>query len=395
MRCPIRKLSSPKKFPTWSLRRTSFTKTLTQVQQRHAAPRCRQANPFAASDEKKPVEQKPESALDLLAKKKASEKEESPGLLSSLWPFGGDKAKNEKKTPDGKNSQLVASVDDSLKGKGVDANLQTTSLNPPAADLASIAQPAPVQKSDTNKLLGDIDANLKKGGTSVGSLPAPPEPAEVFRNPAAAQAIVTAAKPEELRSPTTSGLLSSIDQKLKNQGVEPAKLDLPPVATIQNAPRQEAPKRVELDSKLTMEKGPLFLTPAEIPSHENAPTPQAPALAEEKKAAPTEKASAEPANRDFARNLVKGPTQLQAQAPTQKPADAKKPDEENKGVLDQLESKTSIRSVKRSIRSAGSLTRIVRGSGFKVQRFRPRFRVIPSTPTVARVLAARESCCRA
>ena len=108
------------------------------------------------------------------------------------------------------------------------------------------------------------------------------------------------------------------------------------MATIQNAPRQEAPKRVELDSKLALEKGPLFLTPAEIPSHEKRADAAGTGLGRGKESGSDRQASAEPANRDFARNLVKGPTQLQAQAPTQKPADAKKPDEENKGVLDQL-----------------------------------------------------------
>ena len=300
-------------------------------------------NPFAPSDDKPPEAKKSESALDLLAKKTAREKEESPGLLSSLWPFGGDKAPDKKKTPDGKNSQLVASVDDSLKAKGVDAKLQTASPKAPAGgDLASIAQPTVVQKSDTGKLLGDIDANLKKGGKSVGDLPPPPEPAEVFRNPAAAQAIVAAAQPEEPKSAASSGLLSSIDQKLKSQGVEPAKFALAPVEGKSSAPQQEAPRKIELEPKLVMEKGPLFLTPGEIPSQER--TPQ-----EEKKIAPPENA-AEPASREFARSLVKGPTQLQAQASTQKPAEPKKAasgDEENKGAFDQI--KQDIESIGKAL----------------------------------------------
>ena len=312
-------------------------------------------NPFAPSDDKKPAAPiKTESALDLLTKKKPTESTESPGFFASLWPFGGDKPKTVTKTPDGQNSQFVAGVDDSLKGKGIDSNLQTASLKPPTGDMAVIAATPQVQTSDTSKLLGDIDANLKKGGTTVGDLPAPPEAAPVFRNPAAAQVIVasTTSKVEEPKGAASSDFLSSIDQKLKSQGVEPAKLELPTAESIQNAPKQAAPQKVELEPKLAPEKRPLFLTPGEISTQEKPAAPQQaaaedrawPKLAmdnkplfltpgeissQEKPAAPqtptgrvnlapAEKIT-EPAGRDFARNLVKGPIQIQARRQRRNP----------------------------------------------------------------------------
>jgi len=56
-------------------------------------------NPFSSSDEKK----KPETATELLAKKDTEKKEETPGVLGSLWsginPFGGQNSTTAK-TPD-------------------------------------------------------------------------------------------------------------------------------------------------------------------------------------------------------------------------------------------------------------------------------------------------------
>lgn len=297
-------------------------------------------NPFSSSDDgkKKVEDKKPESAIELMAKRKAAEKE-SPGMLSRLWPFGSDEKKDAKKVADGKNVQLVDQVDKNLQGKGVDAKVQTAALNAPASDVAKVAGAPRAQPSDTSKLLGDIDANLKKSGASANQLPAPPEAAPVFRNPVAAQAAVASATKaaEQPKSAGASGLLGSIDQKLKGQGLEPAKFE--PAPQIKPDPsRQDAPRRVELEPRLPAEKGPLFLAPTQLPAQEKAALAQTP-IPDEKKAAVAELKPSEPASREFARSLVKGPTLTPAaQVASQKPAPTKPPaaGEESKGAFDQL-----------------------------------------------------------
>lgn len=300
-------------------------------------------NPFSSSDDgkKKVEEKKPESAIDLMAKRKAAEKE-SPGMLSRLWPFGSDEKNDTKKQKpaDGKSTQLVDQVDKNLQGKGVDSKVQTAALRAPASDIAKLAGAPRAQPSDTSKLLGDIDANLKKSGASTNQLPAPPEAAPVFRNPVAAQAAVASATKaaEQPKSPGASGLLGSIDQKLKGQGLEPAKFEPAPQIKPDTS-RQAAPKTVELEPKLPQEKGPLFLAPGVIPAQEKATLAQTP-TPDEKKAAAAELKPVEPASREFARSLVKGPTLAPAaQVANQKPAAAKSPasgGEESKGAFDQL-----------------------------------------------------------
>jgi len=309
-------------------------------------------NPFSSSDDgnKKVEEKKPESAIDLLAKRKAAEKE-SPGMLSRLWPFGSDEKKETKKTPDANNTQLVDQVDKNLQGKGVDAKIQTAALSAPANDIAKIAQAPRQQPSDTSKLVGDIDASLKKSGAPVNQLPAPPEAAPVFRNPAAAQAAVASATKaaEAPKSAGASSLLGNIDQKLKSQGVESAKFEPPPQIKPDTA-RQDTPRRVELEPKIPLEKGPLFLTPAQVPAQDKAALAQTPAT-DERKGALAEQKPTEPSGRDFARSLVKGPS-LVTQAPpaNQKPAETKPAasrGEESKGAFDQL--KQDIDSIGRAL----------------------------------------------
>lgn len=315
-------------------------------------------NPFSSSDsQKKKDEQKPETGIDIVAKKNAAEKQESPGVLGTMWsginPFASGNTTDQKKNGSTNNngqlvanqSQLVNQIDDSLKAKGIDSQTQMASLKAPPAEMPKVEEPPP-QTMDTEKLLGDIDANLKKGGKNAAELPAPPEAAEVFRNPAAAQAIVASAsgKAPEPASVTDSGLLSSIDQKLKSQGVEPSKFELPPIAseTKQNTPPQ--PKQVSLDSKITVEKGPLFLSSSGLSSsviqtQQKADGPQEPAK-EEKKLESSDDKPQEPAVREIPRVLVKGPSQPQPVSTAAKPPEQKKAalpdDEENKGVVDYL-----------------------------------------------------------
>jgi outer membrane protein assembly factor BamD len=305
-------------------------------------------NPFGSSgDDKK----KPEGATEVATKKDASDKQESPGIVASLWnsanPFGGQDAKATPTKATGKNDlqvnrndQLVNQIDDSLKQKGIDSQTQTASLKPPASALPKDdGATAPPQTMDTGKLLGDIDANLKKSGKNVEALPEPPEAHPAFKDPATAQAVAAKTKatpePQPQQDVASSGLLSSIDQKLKSQGLEPSKLEVPP--TPDQSSRQEPVKKVELEPKVAVEKGPLFLPSTEVRVQEKSAsleTSTGPAAKPE----PTPTQPAPTGNQEFPRVLVQGPTQLQ---PAVKTAEQRKPlpgQEEEKGVFDQLKS---------------------------------------------------------
>jgi outer membrane protein assembly factor BamD len=299
-------------------------------------------NPFSSSgNEKKKDEEQPQSALDVLAKKSKAPKTESKGSFSALWPFGGNDSKPATETA-GKNDGLVARVDYTLKQQGIDANSQTAALKTPAVDLPNVDDLQPKPVADNAKLLEQIDANLKKENKSPGELPPPPEMAEVFKDGEAARAAIARAQPktEGERNAATSGLLSSIDQKLKGQGVEPGKFEPAPVITETTATAKPAaaPKEVNLEPKRLAEKGPLFLSPAEAPAIEKSSSETT-----QNENAKTEAANKpeEPTTREIPKAaLVRGPQQPATAAPAAKPAEQKKPsgnlEEENKGTFDQL-----------------------------------------------------------
>jgi len=118
--------------------------------------------------------------------------------------------------------------------------------------------------------------------------------------------------------------------------VGPAGFEPPPAAPVgsnETKVKNEPQKKVEIEPKLVLEKGPLFLNPEETQGLTGT-TPEP--LNQEKKAESTEK---EPATRNISKALVKGPTQPQA-APAAKQEEEKKTvpgqDPENKGVFDQI-----------------------------------------------------------
>jgi hypothetical protein len=173
---------------------------------------------------------------------------------------------------------------------------------------------------------------LTKGGKNVGELPPPPEPAEAFKDIAATQArIAKATQGQAAQESQTGEVLSSIDQKLKARGVEPSRFEKPPTAEELKAASAQKPKNVELEPKLALEKGPLFLSPSEASAQDKVAPNQA---------GKTPDSSAEGAKEESpSRVLVKGPVQTQATVGA-KPAEPKSPssnqDEEPKGVLDQI-----------------------------------------------------------
>ncbi len=297
-------------------------------------------NPFSSSGSEKTEENKPESAVELLAKKNQAQKSESGGFLSSLWPFGSSQdnkvSKESARGGDGNAAKVLNQVDETLKQKGIDSAARQT-VKAPQADLPKVeAVVAP--KTDTVALLSSIDANLKKSGKDPDALPSAPEAAAAFRDVATTQEVIAKATQsnQTTQNVQSSAILNSIDQKLKAQGVEPAKLDKPPTAAEVKAAAQKAPaKNVELEPKLALEKGPLFLNPAELPQTEK------PASAQE-----VMKPESKPDNNPESdkqlpnRILVKGPVQAPPAAPTAKPTEAKKtatvPDDESKGAFEQI-----------------------------------------------------------
>jgi outer membrane protein assembly factor BamD len=281
-------------------------------------------NPFSSSgNEKKKEEEKPESAVVLLAKNSKAPKTDSKATTETA----------------GKNDDLVGRVDATLKQQGIDARSQTAALKPPAIDLPKVDDLQPKPQVDNAKLLEQIDSNLKKENKNPAALPPPPEMAEVFKDGEAARAAIARAQPqpktEGERSAATSSLLSSIDQKLKGQGVEPGKFEPAPVITETTATPAAAQKEINLEPKRLGEKGPLFLSPAEAPAIEKSTSEST--QRENTKPEAANKPE-EPATREIPRAvLVRGPQQP---APEAKPAEQKKPsampDDEAKHALDQL-----------------------------------------------------------
>ena len=282
-------------------------------------------NPFSSSDEPK------ESATELLVRRKEAEKESS-GIFASLWPFGKQSSSSNSKPS--QNTGLVGNIDDSLKQRGIDTAGQAN-LTPPVANLPKNDE-APPQTMDTGVLLGSIDSTLQKGGKNP-ELPPAPEASAAFKDPAAAQqATVKTTTPAQ--SPASSGLLSSIDQKLKSQGVEPSRFELPPspAEVTESAVKNTPPAKVELEPKVSAGKGPLFLAPAELPSK---PTSDRVDDADTSNAKPGVAETPQPASKEAPRSLVRGPIESQpANRPTS-PAEQKKAapsEEETKGLFDYL-----------------------------------------------------------
>ena len=289
-------------------------------------------NPFSSSDNGRKEEPKGDSTTELLAQRnQAQKKEESSGILASLWPFPGKDSKTTPASTDPKQSGLVNQIDESLKQKGIDANARQSTLKPPPTDLPNtddLAKPRPATM-DTSALLSSIDGNLKKSGKDAAELPPAPEAAQAFKDIAAAQAVAGKPKPSTSQDVQSSGILSSIDQKLKSRGVEPGTFEPPPsAAEIKAASAQKPPsKNVEIAPAVTLEKGPLYLSPTGIPA------PEKPASS-----TPTQKPDdVDRANELPSRVLVKGPVQPQAGA-APKPVETKNSSsgDEPKGALDQI-----------------------------------------------------------
>lgn len=290
-------------------------------------------NPFSSSSSNS-SEAKPKTALELVAKKNEPAKAESGGIFSSLWPFGSKEAKEPATTNPTKASTVVAGIDQSLAQKGIDTQSRQAALRAPAADLPKPEAAAAPPPSDTRALLGSIDANLKKSGANPNQTPTAPVAAAAFSDSAAVQAAVAAqaAAAQKPQSAPVNEVLSSIDQKLRAKGVEPAKIEAPPTAAQIKEATTAKPqaKPIELEPKLTVEKGPLFLSPGDAQT--SATTPQS--------TSNTPPQATDPRQEAASRTLVKGPVQAQAAAPSPKPAAPRSPTsgpDEAPGVFGQIQ----------------------------------------------------------
>jgi len=275
-------------------------------------------NPFSSSSSPKKEEKPSETVMETLAKRGQAQKEAQQKEESS------------------KANKLVGQIDDSLKQKGIDPATHETNLKPPAPDLPNtddLSAPPP-KATDTAALLSSVDSSLKRSGKDGTELPPTPEAAEGFKNAAAAQAeIAKRPQPEEPpKDVQSSAILSSIDQKLAAKGVQPGQFDKPPTAEEVKAAAIEqsrANTKLELEPKLSVEKGPLFLSPGNVEIGDK------PATLPETNPSDAASATAEVSSRV----LVKGPIRTETNANAKETA-AKRPssstDDESKGVFDQL-----------------------------------------------------------
>jgi hypothetical protein len=304
-------------------------------------------SPFSSSDSDKKADnvksevKKPETGIDVITKQQQAQKQENSGFFSSLWPFCSKETKQIAQSSASNSAAVISQVDESLKQKGIDDTARQAASKPPAANLPKEeVKPAPVV--DTAALLSTIDGNLQKTGKSAAELPPPPEAAAAFRDFASNQAALakSAAQNNSPQNLQTSGVLSSIDQKLKAQGVEPGKFDRPPTAEELKAAAAQRPqvKSVELEPKLALEKGPLFLNPSEVGPLENSGS--SPIVTSDVKKPESKPEPGETVREAPNRVLVKGPVPTQSTASIAKPVEPKtsstSQSDEPKGVFDQM-----------------------------------------------------------
>lgn len=184
------------------------------------------------------------------------------------------------------------------------------------------------------EIVGRIDEQLKKEGKEVAGLPPAPEMAPVFKTAGAKDKRPSEAK--ALTSPSTNGLIANIDAGLKQKGIEAPKTTLPPPTgpaneqeTVRKAEKQETKKKVELDTKLTLEKGPLFLDTGELQAREKG---------QEDVREKAQEAPAQPP--EIPQAVVKGPPQpVKEKALETKVTERKKPaeeEEESPGLFEQI-----------------------------------------------------------
>jgi hypothetical protein len=209
------------------------------------------------------------------AGKKAAEEKSEPGFFSSALnavnPFAqSEKPSTAKASPD---PQLTKNIDASLQQKGIDASDQP--LKAPASDLSQIPPEQAADPANAQNVLREVDAKLDQNGNRVANLPSPPEAHPALNEPPPKEnpKVQPVAQTQGGPSPDTASVLDSIDQTLKRQGIDATSLEAPaPVGAAAGAQQPGQPssttsrQRIELDSRLPEEKGPLFLEGRALPA---------------------------------------------------------------------------------------------------------------------------------
>lgn len=368
-------------YPTHPLAKNAQTQLSQMAQEKRdplallLKPEGRPQTAAAAGNKDEAAEAKKEvnnlvAKTEVVDEKPGDEKGMLGRMVDKINPFSssspapaGDKADAKKEqaaaqaktTPTAaKNSQLVGSIDESLKKRGIDAaaNKQDFALQPPAADLPNITETTLSPTPDQTATLGSIDSKLGKQG-KTDALPPPPEAAPALKTPLDQKALASA-KAAATPLPDRNALLSNIDSKLKRQGIDADKAD-EVLASKTPAVKTEKPVSVVtsrtkstdkvLEPRLNTEKSPLFLQPKDIQTQDIADKPDDPSTAGKETAKSTpDQASAPGAQPQALPALaVKGPPQ----PAKEKPADAKVASkakspgdddaaEADKGIFDQL-----------------------------------------------------------
>lgn len=264
----------------------------------------------------------------------------NPFSSSSPAPAAKDSEKkapaaNTAKSVSPQSSQLIGSIDESLKRRGLEGGAQKPSadLTPPKPDLPQIAESTLPPTPQESATLSAIDGKLDKKGAATAALPPTPEAAPILKQPIDEKAVASARSSKP--AVDAAALVSNIDSKLKRQGIEPAVEDVKMTLPANEKPvvvaKPKAAPEKQLQARLPEEKGPLFLAPQEVPAQDKPASDVASTPAD----------GAAPVAPSLPALAVKGPPQP-AKA---KPADTKvaskagSPDEEdveNKGVLDQI-----------------------------------------------------------
>ncbi|MGH7832914.1 MAG: hypothetical protein ACREQK_04665, partial [Candidatus Binatia bacterium] len=292
-------------------------------------------NPFAPSPPKKQENEMKREARSQVAKGTVEEAE-SPGFFASLrGGFGLFSKEDKAKLSANRDPQLTTNIDASLQQRGVTLDRMAT-LQPPPSDVAKAAEtkvsPPP---TDTGALLSGVDTKLKQEGKTADALPPTPEIAVGLRGPAPTETSEQPVARKPAPTSDTAALLSGVDAGLKDRGIAPSRFEVapPPSSEAKQTAAPKRPARVELDTNLTLEKGPLFLDASEVKLPEKPSEPG------------TKPQQAEKTN-TLSENLVKG---AQPAPQQQKPAETvetktaaqkRKPDlfeeEEEKGFIEQL-----------------------------------------------------------